>query len=152
MFKASFQAFPNAYLEVDEPPKRSLSVTIASYLFLVFGVGSVVADPLLLAYLAYYRVAPVLPLIGNVLDDSTPIGMAGGLNAVIVVGIGLVAVSVLDVVAGLWLMRSLKKGGTIGIAVQPFNLFFAYGLGIPGLYALAPTWVILLALGWKSLR
>jgi len=152
MFKAGFQAFPNAYLEVDEPPKRNLSITIASYLFLVFGAGSVVADPLLLAYLAYYRVPPVLPLIGNVLDDSTPIGMAGGVNAVILAGIGLVVVSILDVIAGLWLTRSLKKGGSIGIAIQPFNLFFAYGLGIPGLYVLAPTWVVLLALGWRSLR
>jgi hypothetical protein len=146
------QAFPNAYFEVDESPKRRLVVTIASLLFLVFGLGSVFADPLLLAYVAYYHAAPVLPLIGDVLDDSTPIGTAGGLNAVIVLGIGLVAVSVLDVVAGLWLRHSLKKGGKLGIILQPFNLFFAYGFGIPALYVLAPTWLILISLGWKSLR
>lgn len=152
MSRVKAQAFPNAYLEVDEPPKRSLVVTMASFLFLVFGLGSVLADPLLLAYVAYYHAAPVLPLIGDVLDDSTPIGMAGGLNAVIVLGIGLVAVSVLDVVAGLWLRNSRKKGGKLGIALQPINLFFAYGFGIPGLYVLAPLWSILLWLGWRSLR
>jgi hypothetical protein len=139
-------------LEVDQSPKRSLTVTVASFLFLVFGSGSVLADPLLLAYVAYYHAAPVLPLIGDVLDDSTPIGMAGGLNAVIVLGIGLVAVSVLHVVAGLWLRHSLKKGGKLGIIIQPFNLFFAYGFGIPALYVLAPLWLILIALGGKSLR
>jgi hypothetical protein len=119
---------------------------------LVFGLGSVFADPLLLGYVAYYHVAPVLPLIGDVLDDRTPIGTTGGLNAVIVLGIGLVAVSVLDIVAGLWLRHSLKKGGKLGIILQPFNLFFAYGFGIPALYVLAPTWLILISLGWKSLR
>jgi hypothetical protein len=125
---------------------------MASLLFLVFGSGSVLADPLLLAYVAYHRTAPVLPLIGNVLDDSTPIGMAGGLNTVIVLGIGLVAASALDVVAGLWLRRSLKKGGKLGITLQPINFFFAYGFGIPALYVLAPLWLILISLGWKSLR
>ena len=145
-------AFPNAYLEVDESPKRGLTITVASLLFLVFGLASLVANSLLLVYVAYYRVAPILPLIGNVLDDSTPIGLAGGLDAVIALGICLVAVSVLDVVAGLWLRRSLKKGGKLGFALQPVNLFFAYGFGIPALYLLAPLWLILISLGWKSLR
>jgi hypothetical protein len=145
-------AFPNAYLETDEPPKRNLAVTVASFLFLGFGLASVVADPLLLAYIAYYQAAPVLPLIGNVFDDSTPIGMVGGLNAVIALGIGLVVVSAFDAVAGLWLWRALKKGGKLGIALQPFNLFFAYGFGIPGLYVLAPLWLILISVGWKGLR
>ncbi|HLQ06416.1 MAG TPA: hypothetical protein VK126_01520 [Nitrososphaerales archaeon] len=152
MSRVKAQAFPDAYLEVDQSPKRSLSVTAASFLFLVFGSGSVLADPLLLAYVAYYHAAPVLPLIGDVLDDSTPIGVAGGLNAVIVLGIGLVVLSVLDVVAGLWLRHSLKKGRKLGIILQPFNLFFAYGFGIPALYVLAPLWLILIVLGWKRLR
>ena len=152
MSRVKAQAFPNAYLEVDEPPRRSLAVTIASYLFLVFGLSSVFADPLLLAYVAYYHAAPVLPLIGDVLDDSTPIGMAGGLNAVITLGVGLVAASVFDVVAGVWLRRSWKKGGKLGLALQPINLLFAYGFGIPGLYVLAPLWLILLWRGWRSLR
>lgn len=152
MNEVSAQAFPNAYLEIDIPPKQSLAVTIASLLFLVFGFGSVVADPLLLTYIAYYHAAPILPLIGSVLDDSTPIGMIGGLNSVLVLGIGLVAVSALDVVSGLWLRRELKKGGKLGIVLQPFNLFFAYGFGIPGLYVLAPLWVILISMGWRSLR
>jgi hypothetical protein len=50
------------------------------------------------------------------------------------------------------LRGSLRKGGKLGIAIQPFNLFFAYGFGIPALYVLAPTWLILISLGWKSLR
>jgi hypothetical protein len=152
MSKFRARAFPNAYLEVDEPPKRGVALTVASLLLLVFGLSSVLADPPLLAYVAYYHTAPVLPLIGDVLDDSTPIGMAGGLSAVIVLGIVLVAVSVLDVIAGLWLWRSFKNGGRLGVILQPFNLFFAYGFGIPALYVLAPAWLVLISLGWKGLR
>jgi hypothetical protein len=145
-------AFPNAYLETDEPSKRGTVLTLASLSLIIFGLGMVVADPILLAYVAYYRAAPVLPLIGDVLDGTTPIGIAGGLNAVLVLGVPLVAVSALDVLAGFWLWRSTKRGGKLGIAIQPLNLFFAYGFGIPGLFVLAPLWLLLIALGWKGLR
>jgi len=61
------------------PKKRSQPITVASILFLFLGVGIAVADPLIMAYIAYYHTAPILPLIGSVLDDITPIGMLLGL-------------------------------------------------------------------------
>ncbi len=137
---------------VNVAPERSRSIAVASLLFLVFGLGMAIADPPLLAYIARYRSAPVLPLIGDVLDGSTPIGMLGGLDAVLALGIVLVAMAILEVVAGLWLWKSLKKGGKLGIALVPLNLFFAVGFGIPILYVLAPLRTVLLASGWKSLR
>jgi hypothetical protein len=90
MGRVKVWAFPNAYIETDQSPKRSSVITAASFLLLLFGAGSVAVDPLLLVYVTYYHSAPVLPLIGDVLDDATPIGMAGGLNAVIILGVGLV--------------------------------------------------------------
>lgn len=132
--------------------ERDQPIAIAAALFLVFGLGSAIADPILLAYVAYYRAAPVLPLIGNVFDGGTPIGMLWGLNGVLALGVVLVVVSILEVVAGVWLWRSLKRGGWLGLVLQPFNLFFAVGFGIPILYLLAPLWSILLLSGWRSLR
>jgi hypothetical protein len=137
---------------VNAPMKQSQPIYVASFLFLFFGLGMAIADPILLAYIAYYRAAPVLPLIGNVLDDNTPIGMFGGLNAVLVLGIVLVAVSVLEVLSGYWLRRSLKRGGKLGVALQPLNLFFAVGFGIPILYVLSPLWLVLIISGWRTLR
>ncbi len=137
---------------VNGASKRSPSITAASVLFLLFGFGMALADPPLLAYIAYYRTAPVLPLIGDVLDGRTLIGMLGGLNAVIAMGFVLVAVAIVEVVAGFWLWKSLKRGGKLGIALVPLNLFFAVGFAIPILYVLAPLRTILLASGWKSLR
>jgi hypothetical protein len=137
---------------VNAGSERSQPITVASLLFVVFGLGMALADPPLLAYLAYYRTAPVLPLIGDVLDGSTPIGMLGGLDAVLALGVVLVATAILEVVAGWWLWKSLRRGGKLGIALVPLNLFFAVGFGIPILYVLAPLRTILLASGWKSLR
>src|SRR5262245_23099310 len=87
------RAFPNAYLETDQLPRRRVVITMASLIFMIFGVGSVIADPLLLGYLAFYRTAPVLPLVGSVFGEGTPVGRVGGLDAVIVIGIVLVVVS-----------------------------------------------------------
>ena len=66
---------------VKTPGERSQPITIASILFLLVGLGMSIADPILLSCIAYFRTAPILPLIGDVLDDNTPIGMVGGLNA-----------------------------------------------------------------------
>jgi hypothetical protein len=137
---------------VDVPTRRSQPIAIASILFLFFGLGSAIIDPILLAYIAYYRTAPILPLIGDVLDNNTPIGRLGGLTAVLALGGVLVVVSLLEVMAGFWLWRSLKKGGKLGLALQPLNFFFALGFGIPILYILSPLWSILLVSGWRSLR
>jgi hypothetical protein len=78
--------------------------------------------------------------------------MLWGLNGVLALGVVLVVVSILEVVAGVWLWRSLKRGGWLGLVLQPLNLFFAVGFGIPILYLLAPLWSILLLSGWRSLR
>ena len=135
-----------------QPAARNQPIAIASILFIFLGLGIAAADPLILAYIAYYHTAPILPLIGNVLDDTTPIGMLLGLNGVIALGTVQVAASILAAVAGFWLWRSLMKGGRLGIALLPVDLFFAYGFGIPILYIVPPLRSILLATGWRTLR
>ncbi len=132
--------------------ERSQPIAVASILFVFLGLGIAVANPPLLAYIAYYRTAPILPLIGDVLDGTTPIGMLLGLNGVIALGVIQIATSILAAVAGFWLWRSLIKGGKLGIALLPADLFFAYGFGIPILYIVPPLRSILLVAGWRSLR
>ena len=134
------------------PTERSKPIAIASILFVFLGLGIAIADPIFLAYIAYYRTAPILPLIGDVLDGRTPIGILLGLNGVIALGVVHMATSILDVVAGVWLWRSLIKGGKLGIALLPVDLFFAYGFAVPILYIVPPLRSILLVAGWRSLR
>ena len=131
---------------------RSRPIAVASILFVLLSLAIAIANPPLLAYIAYYRTAPILPLIGDVLDGTTPIGILLGLNGVIALGVVQIATSILAAVAGVWLWRSLIKGGKLGIALLPVDLFFAYGFGIPILYVVPPVRSVLLVAGWRSLR
>ena len=131
--------------------KRSAPISIASFLFLFFGLGFAVAVPFNLAYIIHNGSGPIYPVIGGVMDSGTLIWVLWGLNGVIALGLVQVAVAVLEVVAGFWLWRSLKKGGKLGIVLLPFDLFFAVGFGIPILYVLAPLRAFLLASGWRRL-
>ncbi len=131
--------------------KRSGPITIASMLFLFLGIGIAAADPLILAYIAYYHKAPFF-FFTTFLDDNTPIGMALGLNGVIALGTVHIATSILGAVAGFWLWHSLKKGGKLGMALLPVDFFFVYGFVIPILWIVPPLRSILLASGWRSLR
>jgi hypothetical protein len=133
------------------PEKRSQPITIASILFLFLGIGIAAADPFIVAYISYYHTAPFF-LFTTFLDDNTPISMRLGLNGVIVLGIVNTATSVLGAVAGFWLWRSLKKGGKLGMALLPVDLFFAYGFNIPILWIVPPLRSVLLAAGWRTLR
>ncbi len=131
---------------------RSQPIAIASILFIFLGLGIAVANPLILAYIAYYHTAPILPLIGDVLDGTTPIGMLLGLNGVIALGFVQIVTSILAAMAGFWLWHSRVRGGKVGLALLPVDLFFAYGFGIPILYIVPPLRSVLLAAGWKSLH
>lgn len=131
---------------------RSLSIAVASVMFIILGLGIGLADPVFVAFIAYYHTAPILPIIGNVLDGVTPIGKLGGLNLVIALGIVHAATSLLGMVAGFWLWQSSKKGGIVGMGLLPVDLFFAYGFGVPILYIVPPLRSILLVTGWRSLR
>lgn len=135
------------------PVKRSRPIAVASVLFITLGLGVALADPIFVAYIAYYHTAPIMPGIGvTVLDDNTPIGMLGGLNLVIALGIVHTATSILGAVTGFWLWQSRKKGGMLGMALLPVDLFFAYGFGIPLLWLVTPLRSILIALAWRSLH
>ncbi len=136
---------------VNVPTRRSQPITVASILFLFLGFGIAAANPLILAYIAYYHTAPFF-FFTTFLDDNTPIGMLLGLNGVIALGIVHIATSILGAVAGFWLWHSLMKGGKLGMALLPADLFFAYGFAIPILYIVPPLRSILLAAGWRSLR
>jgi len=132
--------------------KRSTPITVASFLFLLFGLGFAIAIPLNLTYIIYRGSGPVYPVIGGVMDSTTLIWVTWGLNGVIVLGIFQVALAAIGVAAGFLLWRSSKKGGRLGIVLVPFDLFFALGFGIPILYVVAPLKALLLGMGWRSLR
>ena len=129
---------------------RSMTITVASVLFL-FGLGVAVATPFILIYIIRNGTGPIAFGI-EFLHGSTLIWNLWGFNAGLVLGLALGIVSALEAVAGFWLWRSLIKGGKLGIALLPVDLFFAIGFAIPILYIVPPLRSILLVAGWRSLR
>ena len=130
---------------------RHWAISAASILFLLLGMAFTVAGPLLLAYTAYYRAAPVVFGI-QAPDEGSRIGLLFGFDGVIAFEFVLIAASVLEGFAGYWLWKSLRRGGKLGIALLPVNLFFGFGFGAPVLLVVPPLRIALVALGWKTLR
>jgi hypothetical protein len=72
-----------------------------------------------------------------------------GHDVFIALGWVFVVVCALDVLAGVWLWRGHRRGGTLGLAMTPFVLILAVGFALPFLLLVAP---IRAALAVKRLR
>jgi hypothetical protein len=131
--------------------KRAAPITLASFLFIILGVGLTISNPIILASIIFNGSAPVVFGI-SLLDGHSTIGMLWGRDAVISLGVGLTIVAVLGILAGVWLRGSRGKGGRLGFLLLPFYLFFGVGFEIPALYVFVPLTAIFLSLGWKTLR
>lgn len=62
------------------------------------------------------------------------------------------AVSMLGVLAGLWLWRGRRTGAVLGAITLAVGPIFWYGFGLPIPPYIAATQLVLMGVGWKSLR
>ncbi|MGH8911676.1 MAG: hypothetical protein ACRDVD_04120 [Acidimicrobiia bacterium] len=60
-------------------------------------------------------------------------------------------VSMLDVVAGIWLWRGQRRGGLLGLATSPLVFALGVGFAVPFVLATAPLRVVLLLSGRRQL-
>lgn len=129
--------------------KRRAAITISSMLFYFWGAVSVIGTLLiLLFFIKEHR----FPVVGGIqmfwsgyfqgFEYYKRIGLAS---------LALIAVG-LQVVAGYWLWKSLKKGGVLGIILLVIGLVFTATLGAPGLLVSGLPGAILIAVGWDPLR
>ena len=130
-------------------PQRSPAITVASILCLVFGLGTLIANVPVIAFMMQNRTFPVvlgIPLMGSSFAET--LGMDFMIRASIIFQI----VNALDGLAGYWLWRSEKRGGRLGLIMvavgQPFWILFA----LPLFLLVGPIRVLALAAGWKGLR
>jgi hypothetical protein len=96
-------------------PTRGPAITVAAILFYFFGILGVIGGLFVIVGGA---------LIGNILGGIPLIGGFGGLVAGVLIVIGFVTliISALEVLAGEWLWKSLKKGGALGIILLIFSI------------------------------
>jgi hypothetical protein len=123
-------------------------VRIAALLF-VADAGFGIAMPLTLAHLARTGELPMSPF--GFRSFSGPFEQLGR-DAFTLLGWALVVVCALDVLAGIWLWQSKRRGATLGLATTPFALALGIGFALPFLLLMAPIRAGLVIAGWRNLR
>jgi len=132
------------------PEARPLSITLAAILYYIFGALGILGGLGVMAIGGLVGVSGGwIPFIGGL------IGVIAG--AGIFLGFIILVVGALDVVAGSWLMKSLRKGGILGITLSIIDIVFSAAtifilpFAIIGIL-IDIVLVILIAVGWNTLR
>ncbi len=138
------------------PGKHWTSIRVASVLSYITGIGTLLSIGPGLAYNLYTgsstgALLGMPPSFGDFLGSS-PIGIAWGFVGVLVFGLVFLSAAVLSTVAGYWLWKSLKKGGKVGAVAALGIIVCAIGFVLPAWLVIVPITLVLLALGWKTLR
>jgi hypothetical protein len=132
---------------------RHPAITAAAILCFVVGVGWLFGITPTIVYMIRHRALPIrnLPVLGQIRALSGPFE-ALGMGAMILLALIFLVINLLHLLAGTWLWKSQRKGGTLEISLLGLSVVFWYGfaLPIPPLVGLLETG--LLAAGWKSLR
>lgn len=129
--------------------RASLAIRAAALSYLALGVGFGAGAVISLAYLARTGELPVTPWGFRALSGPFE---ALGQERFTVLGWALVAVSALDVVAGLWLWQGRRRGAQLGLAMEPAALILGAGFALPFLLAGIPIRSALVVAGRRSLR
>jgi len=129
--------------------RRSPTITTASILYLVVGLGTAASEIPAIAYMVQNRTFPVvfgIPLMGSWFSERL------GIDFTIRAAIVFTVVSALEALAGYWLWKSDRRGGRLGLVLLPAAVFFWILFEIPAGIIFGPARIAALALGWKSLR
>lgn len=131
------------------PQPRSGAIAAAACLYLLLGLGFPIANVFIVRSA---RRTGRLPEAFGIQFLAGPLSQRYGVNAALAGTVPFAVVSLLEAVAGYWLWQSRRKGGLLALLLFPAALVFwiAYELPIP--FVIGPLRLLLLALGWKSLR
>ncbi len=137
------------------PDKPETSIRVASLLSYITGIGTLLSIGPGLAYNLYTgsstgALLGMPPSFGDFL--GSPIGIAWGTAGVLVFGLIFLSAAVLSTVAGYWLWKSLRKGGQVGTVAALGIIVCSIGFVLPAWLVIVPITLVLLALGWKTLR
>ena len=126
------------------------AVRAGAALYIVLGLGFGIGTVLTLSHLARHGELPM-----------TQFGfrsMAGGpferldSDAFALLGWSLVAVSALDVLAGIWLWQGRRRGTRLGLATTPLALALGAGFALPFLLVGVPIRAALILAGRQALH
>jgi hypothetical protein len=128
---------------------RSPAVTGAAVVFLFSGGIAVAFGIFGFLYIASTGERPGfagLRFFGGGLFESL-----GGIQGILVSLIPWAVVGGLEILAGIWLWGSVRKGGLMALVLIPPAAVFTVGFGAPFGYIVVPLRVLLVILGWRDL-
>jgi hypothetical protein len=122
----------------------------------VVGVGTLLAIGPGLAYNLFTgeSVGSLLgmnPSYGDYLG-SNPIGQTWGFAGALIFGAAFLAAAALEIVAGFWLGKSLKRGGRLGVVLALAITALSVGFVLPGWMVVGPILIGLIGAGWRTLH
>jgi hypothetical protein len=126
---------------VDTPARQATYTRVESLLFLITGVGVVATTPFVLWHLARRGELPITPFGFRLL--AGPFERLGT-TPFVGLTLALAVVSILDVVAGLWLWRGRRGGARLGLATSPVVFALGVGFAVPILLVTVPIRVALI--------
>lgn len=132
----------------DTQTRPATTIRVAAVMFLVSGVGVGLTTPVVLWSLARHGELPMTPFGFRLLAgpfERLGKGAFSGLAGVLAV------VSMLDVVAGIWLWQGQRRGARLGLATSPLVFALGVGFAVPFLLATVPLRVVLLLSGRRQL-
>ncbi len=145
-------AVPHPRLEARRPVR---AIRAASWLSYLIGFGTLLSIGPSLTYNLYTgssfgSLYGAPPSFGDFLG-SNPIGLLLGFAGAVVFGIAFLVAAGVEVLAGYWLGKSLKKGGKLGAILCLCIAGFGIGFVLPGWVLFPSVIMFLLAMGWKTL-
>jgi hypothetical protein len=132
---------------------RQPAITAASILSYVVGVGWVIGISPTIVYMIRHRALPIrnLPILGQIRALSGPFE-ALGMGMMITLAVLFLVINLLHLLAGIWLWKSQRKGGTLEISLLGLSVVFWFGFALPIPPVVGLLEAGLLAAGWKSLN
>ena len=130
-------------------PRRSTAISVAAVLYCWFGFAFTVSSVLIALYA---RRTGWLPVVFGVEMLAGPFSERFGVRGALAATIPWSIVNVLEMLTGVWLWQSRKRGGKLGIALFFAGAIFWIGYALPIMVVVGPLRVLLIVLGWKTLR
>ena len=134
---------------VTDQQRRSGTITLSAILYGWFGFAFLVSSLLIGVYVLQNG---RLPVVFGIDMLAGPFSERFGAYGAIIAALPWTVVNVLEMLAGRWLWRSRKSGGTLALVLFPIGLLFWLGYALPIMAVIGPLRVLLVARGWKSLR
>lgn len=129
--------------------ERDSFITLAAMLYVATGLGYSLGTIPVSMHLMRNRTLP--EFLGIRFFEGGFIERRG-IDAVIVASLALIVLGAVFVIVGFWLWNSMRLGGILALVLFPFVMLVSVGSLAPVPMVLEPVKMLLVLVGWSSLR